>query len=116
MAHDFYNRFFNPHASEAQLVSVGRVSTVLLKVPASFFALTLQSAMEAFNIILQIGAGTGLIYILRWFWWRINAWTEVTGMVVSLAVALFFKFGYPTLGLPVLESWQTLLILSLIHI
>ncbi len=110
MAHDFYNRFLNPNASEAQLVSVGRVSTVLLMVAASFFALTLQSAMEAFNIILQIGAGTGLIYILRWFWWRINAWTEVTGMVVSLAVALFFKFRYPTLGLPVLESWQTLLI------
>ena len=110
LAHDFYRRFLNPDASEKQLVSIGRWSTVGLMVIAGLVALTLESALEAFGIILQIGAGTGLIYILRWFWWRINAITEITGMVVSFAVAMFFKFGYPLTGWPELASWQQLVI------
>ncbi|MDA8564219.1 Na+:solute symporter [Mariniblastus sp.] len=107
LAHDFYRRFVNSEASEKQLVSIGRWSTVGLMVIASFVALALESAMDGFSIILQIGAGTGLIYILRWFWWRINAFTEITGMAVSFAVAMFFRFGYPQ-GWPVLEPWQEL--------
>ena len=65
--------------------------------------------MDGFGIILQIGAGTGLIYILRWFWWRINAYTEIAGMVVSFAVAMFFKFFYAKTGWPELNTWQQLL-------
>ncbi|MEO9595977.1 MAG: Na+:solute symporter, partial [Rhodopirellula bahusiensis] len=87
----------------------GRWSTVGLMIVAGAVALALESAMESFSIILQIGAGTGLIYILRWFWWRINAFTEITGMAVSLAIAMFFKFGYSSTGLPELNSWQQLL-------
>lgn len=108
LAHDFYRRFLNPDASEKQLVSIGRWSTVGLMMVAGLVALTLESAMDGFSIILQIGAGTGLIYILRWFWWRINAITEITGMVVSFCVAMFFKFGYPLTGWPELEPWQQL--------
>lgn len=110
IAHDLYRRFIKPDASEKQLVAIGRWSTVGLMVIAGLFALTLESAMDGFNIILQIGAGTGLIYILRWFWWRINAATEIAGMVVSFAVAMFFKFGYPQTGWPELDSWQQLII------
>ncbi len=110
ISHDFYHRFISREATEQQLVFVGRVATVLLMIAASLVALVLESAMDAFSIILQIGAGTGLIYILRWFWWRINAWTEITGMVVSFAVAMFFKFGYPVTGGPELLAWQQLLI------
>ena len=110
IAHDFYRRFIKPDASEKQLVSIGRWSTVGLMIIAGLVALTLESAMDGFSIILQIGAGTGLIYILRWFWWRINAITEITGMAVSFLVAMFFKFGYPQTGWPKLESWQELTI------
>ena len=110
IVHDFYHRFFDPNASQPQLVTIGRWSTVVLMVLASLLALTLESALDGFGIILQIGAGTGLIYILRWFWWRINAMTEITGMVVSFAVAVFFQFGYSLTELPELASWQQLVI------
>ncbi|MEL7335408.1 MAG: sodium:solute symporter family protein, partial [Planctomycetota bacterium] len=81
LSHDFYRRFFDADASDARLILVGRIATVLLMMAAAVLALFLESAMDGFQIILQIGAGTGLIYILRWFWWRINAYTEITGMV-----------------------------------
>lgn len=110
LSHDFYRRFLNPDATEKQMVSVGRLSTVGLMVVAGAIALTLESAMDGFSIILQIGAGTGLIYILRWFWWRINAYTEIAGMTVSVAVAVFLKFFYPYTGLPELSSSSQLLI------
>ena len=92
VVNDFYKRFYKPDATEKELVLVGRTSTVLLMLFAALFALALSNALQAFNILLQIGAGTGLIYILRWFWWRINAYSEVTAMVVSFMVALFFHF------------------------
>jgi len=95
IANDFYRRFLNPKATDKQVVMVGRIATVSLMILAGLFALILQNALQAFNILLQIGAGTGLIYILRWFWWRINAYTEITGMVVSFMVAIYFEFIQP---------------------
>jgi len=92
IALDFYKRFVRPEASEKQLVWVGRWSTVVLMVLAGLLALQFESALDTFNILLQIGAGTGLIFILRWFWWRINAYSEITGMIVSFALALAFEF------------------------
>ncbi|MAN59249.1 MAG: Na+:solute symporter [Flavobacteriaceae bacterium] len=89
---DFYQRFVKPEASEKELVNVGRLSTVVLMALAALLALALSSALSTFAILLQIGAGTGLIFILRWFWWRINAYSEITGMVVSFIVALTFEF------------------------
>lgn len=89
---DFYKRFINKDATENQIVNVGKVSTVLLMIISSIIALFLDSALSAFKILLQIGAGTGLIFILRWFWWRINAYTEITGMIVSFLIALYFEF------------------------
>lgn len=97
IALDFYQRFVRPEASEKQLVWVGRLSTVLLMILAGLLALQFESALDTFNILLQIGAGTGLIFILRWFWWRINAYSEITGMVVSFMVAIVFErydFGF----------------------
>jgi Na+/proline symporter len=90
VVNDFYQRFVKPDASEKELVRVGRLSTVLLMIFAALFALLLTNALQAFGILLQIGAGTGAIFILRWFWWRINAWTEISGMVISFLVAVFF--------------------------
>ncbi len=109
VVHDWYHRFINPEASEGRLVLIGRISTVALMVLAAVFALALTNALQAFNILLQIGAGTGLIFILRWFWWRINAYTEIAGMFISFAVALFLEFGWVPLGLPELLDYQKLI-------
>lgn len=89
---DFYKRFVKPEATEKELVGIGRLSTVVLMLFSALLALALSSALSTFAILLQIGAGTGLIFILRWFWWRVNAYSEITGMIVSFIVALVFEF------------------------
>lgn len=99
VVNDFYLRFLKPKATDKELVLVGRISTVLLMVLAAFLALALSNALEAFNILLQIGAGTGAIFILRWFWWRINAYTEISAMVISFVVAIFFESINPKMQL-----------------
>ena len=88
IVYDFYQTQINPSASQKQLVAVGRISTVLLMVLSTLLALLLQNAMQLFNLLLVFGAGTGLIFILRWFWWRINAWSEITAMVASGLISL----------------------------
>ncbi len=98
IVNDFWKRFIRPDASEKQLVNVGRVSTAVLMIFAGMFALLLENALQAFNILLQIGAGTGLIFILRWFWWRINAWTEISGMLISFCIAIYFTFLHSRMG------------------
>jgi SSS family solute:Na+ symporter len=90
LVHDFYRRFIAPDADEKHYVLVGRISTVGLYVFAALLSLALESAQDAFEILISIGAGTGLLYLLRWFWWRINAWTEVVAMVSSFAISVIF--------------------------
>jgi hypothetical protein len=106
---DFYKRFIRPESSEKELVQVGRISTVILMIVAGFLALALQNALDSFQIILQIGAGTGLLFILRWFWWRINAGSEIAAMFISFAVAMYFQFAHAHTGLPELTGWQELI-------
>ena len=113
VVNDFYGRFLRPEATDKELVAVGRISTVVLMVLAAFLALALSNALEAFNILLQIGAGTGLIFILRWFWWRINAYTEISGMVISFLVAIFFELLNPRFNwIPIPEDQAYLKLLS----
>lgn len=92
IVNDFYKQQINKNATEKQLVAVGRISTVLLMIVSALVALSLQNAKQLFDIIILFGAGTGLIFILRWFWWRINAWSEISAMFVSGFVSLFFNF------------------------
>src|SRR5690606_37782615 len=89
-----------PEASEPRLVLVGRVATVVMMVLAAVLWLQLTNAIQAFQIMLQIGAGTGLLFILRWFWWRINPWSELTAMVASFIVALVLQFSDVAVGWP----------------
>ena len=110
IANDFWKRFVRPEAGERELIVVGRVTVVVLMVLTAVISPFLISAGAVFNLILQIGAGTGLIYLLRWFWMRINAWSEITAMAVSFAVAVFLQLVYPHLGGPELASWHRLLI------
>ncbi len=90
LVHDFYRRFVKKEAEEAHYVRAGRVATVVLFVFSSGLVFVLDSAKNAFDIILQVGAGTGLLYLLRWFWWRINAWCEVVAMSSSFVVSVVF--------------------------
>jgi len=99
LVHDFYRRFLNSGREERHYVLVGRLTTAGLMVCAAALTFALQTAKEAFDLILSVGAGTGLIYLLRWFWWRVNAWSEVAAMASSFLVALGFfvagKAGHP---------------------
>ena len=91
IVYDYYKQQINPDASEKKLVAVGRISTILLMVLSAILALLLQNALQLFNILLVFGAGTGLIFILRWFWWRINAWSEITAMFASGIISILLK-------------------------
>jgi SSS family solute:Na+ symporter len=90
LVHDFYQRFIRPGSSQRELVFAGRLVTALLMLLGIAFTLSLDNAHNAFNLLLSIGAGTGLIYLLRWFWWRINAWSEVSAMAASFLVSISF--------------------------
>ena len=105
LVNDFYHRFIKKDASEKQLVTAGRLFTVVSLILGGGLGLLLTSAGQAFTLLLMIGAGTGMIYILRWFWWRINAYTEIIAMVSSLIIAFYFNFVI--VGL---EDWQKIVI------
>ncbi|MHA7832103.1 MAG: sodium:solute symporter family transporter, partial [Flagellimonas sp.] len=90
IVNDFYKQQVNKDASEKELVNVGRISTVVLMVLSSLFALELNNATQLFDIIIMFGAGTGLIFLLRWFWWRINAWSEIVAMFSSGIISILF--------------------------
>src|SRR5437867_3496338 len=99
-----------PHKDERHYVLVGRAVTVGLIALASALSLWLQNSYQAFQILLQIGAGTGLIFLLRWFWWRVNAWSEIAGMAISFVIAVYFQFVHTALGLPALAPTLRLVI------
>ena len=109
LVNDFYHRFIKPDASEKQLVTAGRLFTVVSIILGGGLGLVLTSAGQAFTLLLMIGAGTGMIYILRWFWWRINAYTEIVAMVSSIIIAGYFNFGESTL-----EGWQKIVIVAVL--
>src|SRR6185503_6176850 len=99
LVHDFYRRFIRSDGDEQHYVRVGRITTIGLFLASSATVYLLDTARDAFGIILQIGAGTGLLYLVRWFWWRVNAWCEIAAMtsslVVSIALLILARNGYP---------------------
>ncbi len=107
---DFYKRFIKKNASEKEVVRVGKLSTVILMILAGFVSLQLSDSLGAFNILLQIGAGTGSIFLLRWFWWRVNAYSEITGMIISFFVAIYFEWIHESLFEIRLKEYAELLI------
>ena len=109
LVNDFYKRFINQQASENQMVRMGRIFTIISIIFGAGLGLILTSASQAFELLLMIGAGTGLIYLLRWFWWRINAYTEIVAMISSLIIAYYFNFLSHALA-----SWQEIVIGALL--
>jgi len=116
LVNDFYKRFIKPEASDKHLVNAGRGFTVISAIMGMSLGLMLTDAGQAFTLLLLLGAGTGLIYILRWFWWRINAATEIIAMIASLLIATYFTFfsvNYSKMNTVIdhdLEGWQTIII------
>ncbi|GDX87848.1 sodium/glucose cotransporter [Gemmatimonadota bacterium] len=90
LVHDLYRQFLKPGKTEKHYVLVGRLTTAGLMIIAALMTYALGTAKEAFDLILSIGAGTGLIYLLRWFWWRVSAWSEISAMIGSFVVAIGF--------------------------
>ena len=109
LVNDFYHRFIKQDATEKELVFAGRLFTIISIILGGGLGLMLTSASQAFTLLLMIGSGTGLIYILRWFWWRINAYTEIVAMISSVFVAAYFNFGNSNL-----EGWEKIVLGSLI--
>ncbi len=96
---DVYLRFLKPNASPKHAVLVGRLTMLAMLLTSAGIAFHMTTVKAIFHVLLQVGAGTGLLYILRWFWWRMNVWSEVSAMVVSFLAACFFQFGAGPLGL-----------------
>ena len=114
IVHDFYSRFINSNSSDSKKVLIGRLSTLVLMFLSACFALLLNNALQAFQILLQIGAGTGLLFIIRWFWYRINAYSEITAMVVSFILAIYLQIIHTRLGFePIQQEIQFLLSVSI---
>jgi Na+/proline symporter len=93
LINDFYRRFLEPDASERKLIFASRIATILLAVAASLLTFYMESIAGAWKLLLATGAGTGGVLILRWFWWRINAWSEVAAMTAAFAVSLYLQLG-----------------------
>ena len=107
LVHDLYRRFFRSDATERHYVMVGRIVTALLMVAAAGLTFVLDSARASFQLLLSIGAGTGLLYLLRWFWWRINAWSEISAMISSFLLAAGFLIAQKS-GTPIDPTIQLL--------
>jgi Na+/proline symporter len=90
LVHDFYRRFIKPGESEKHYVMAGRLAIVLLFVSSSALVFALDTAKQSFSLILQVGAGTGLLYLMRWFWWRVTAWCEIVAMCSSFGISFVF--------------------------
>lgn len=109
LVNDFYKRFLRPAESQKHYVNVGRIATVLLFLASIAVTSQLSSIERAWRFLLAIGAGTGLVLILRWYWWRINAWTEISAMVTSFVVSLILLQWVPgrlaPVGSPDVDAW-----------
>lgn len=109
LVHDFYQRFVRRGASEKHYIFVGRLTTVLLFAASALLTTVLDSAKDNFDLMLQVGAGTGLLYLVRWFWWRITAWCEVVAMISSFAISVALFILHKTGALHLSTHVQLLL-------
>jgi Na+/proline symporter len=112
LVHDFYRRFLNPGGSEHHYVMAGRLATILLFVVSSGMVFLLENAKDAFILLQQVGAGTGLLYLVRWFWWRVTAWCEIVAMISSFGISVLFLILRKS-GMEVATTQQFILTIGL---
>jgi len=109
VTNDIWKRFVRKDASDREMILVARVTSAFLVVAGCVLAPLLESAKSGFDLMVQVGAGTGIIFLLRWFWMRINAWAEIVAMLVSFLCAVFFQIVWPHLSPTPPLFWQKLL-------
>lgn len=95
---DFYRRFLRRQASNSHYVIVSRLATILLVIASAWVSVHLDSIASGWQVVMEVGAGTGAVYLLRWYWWRINAWSEISAMACSLAVTVTLNALHPFHG------------------
>jgi hypothetical protein len=95
---DLYRRSIRRDASESHYVNASRLATVLLVIVASYISAQMVSIRSGWEFVLQVGAGTGGVYLLRWYWWRINAWSEISAMATALLISLLLRYWAPFSG------------------
>ncbi len=93
LVNDVYRRFLKKKETEKHYVRASQVTTVVLMICSAIVSFYMESIAQAWKFLMALGAGTGLVYILRWFWWRINAWSEVSAMLSAFVVSLILEFG-----------------------
>ena len=112
LVNDFYKRFVNKTADEKHYVSVSRWATVFLFLASIFVTMQLETVEGAWKFLLALGSGTGLVLILRWYWWRINAWSEISAMIASFIISLlaiwFMRGRFPAGDLRT-DAWVMLI-------
>jgi Na+/proline symporter len=111
---DFYRRFVKKDATDSHYVAMSRVATVLLVIVSAYISWQLTSISGGWQAVLEIGAGTGLVYLLRWYWWRINAWSEISAMACSLTVTLLLNKLHPFGGTPPVVFAKTALATTIV--
>ncbi len=94
LVNDLYKRFIKKNETEKHYVTVSQLTTVFLMICSAVVSFYMESIAEAWKFLMALGAGTGLVYILRWFWWRINAWSEVSAMLSAFVISLVLEFGF----------------------
>ena len=112
---DFYRRFLKKNGSEKHYVNASRLATVILVILSAYVSAQLGSILAGWEIVLLIGAGTGGVYLLRWYWWRINAWSEISAMATALVVSLAIRWLKPFGGLEAVVFAKTALTVTVRH-
>lgn len=109
VTNDIWKRFVRKEAGDREMILVARAASLVLIVIGCLMAPFIGSAKSGFDLMVQIGAGTGIIFLLRWFWMRINAWTEIIAMIVSFLCAVFFQLIWPLISAEPLLFWEKLI-------
>jgi len=94
LVNDFYRRFLKPHASDRHYVQISQAATILLTIVSAVVTFYMDSIAGAWKLLVVTGAGTGSVLLLRWYWWRINAWSEVSAMLSAFIVSASLQIGW----------------------
>src|SRR6266700_5525207 len=98
LVEDFYRRFIRRNATEKHYVNISRVATLLLVAASAFVSEQLVTISQGWQVVLEVGAGTGGVYLLRWYWWRVNAGSEISAMATALVVTVGLRWTEPFSG------------------
>ena len=111
---DFYRRFIKRDGDEKHYVNMSRVATVILVIASALVSVLLADIRSGWQAVLEVGAGTGAVYLLRWYWWRINAWSEISAMATALLMTVLLRWAAPFSGSNPVVFAKTALVTTLV--